>query len=116
MSEELKTCPFCGRKPELRHDENGFSFIVCANDNCYARTDGCLNEQAAVAAWNRRAQPDNVLRTDITDLGDIEINDGFNDAQPDNPPQWKRDAYNEMFAEGHPHVTPMKSEKAGNKK
>lgn len=51
---ELKPCPFCGRKPELRHDDDGFSYIVCANDNCYVRTDGHLNDNAAIKAWNRR--------------------------------------------------------------
>ena len=45
---ELKPCPFCGRKPELRHDDDGFSYIVCANDNCY------VNDNAAIMAWNRR--------------------------------------------------------------
>lgn len=51
---ELKPCPFCGRKPELRHDDDGFSYIVCANDNCYVRNDGYLNDNAAIKAWNRR--------------------------------------------------------------
>ena len=45
---ELKPCPFCGRKPELRRDNDGFSYIVCANDNCY------VNDNAAIMAWNRR--------------------------------------------------------------
>ena len=52
---ELKPCPFCGRKPELRRDDDGFSYIVCANDNCYVRIDGYLNDNAAIKAWNRRA-------------------------------------------------------------
>ena len=51
---ELKRCPFCGRRPELRHDKDGFSYIVCANDGCYVRTDGHLNDEAAIKAWNRR--------------------------------------------------------------
>ena len=54
MMSELKLCPFCGRKPELRHNEDGFSYIVCANDGCYVRTDGHLNDEAAIKAWNRR--------------------------------------------------------------
>lgn len=45
---ELKPCPFCGRKPELRRDDDGFSYIVCANDNRY------VNDNAAIMAWNRR--------------------------------------------------------------
>ena len=51
---ELKPCPFCGRKPELRRDDDGFSYIVCANDNCYVRTGEYLNNNAAIKAWNRR--------------------------------------------------------------
>lgn len=58
---ELKPCPFCGRKPELRHDDDGFSYIVCANDNCYVRIDGYLNDNAAIKAWNRRV--DGVSKT-----------------------------------------------------
>ena len=56
---ELKPCPFCGRKPELRRDDDGFSYIVCANDNCYVRTDGHLNDNAAIKAWNRRVGEQN---------------------------------------------------------
>ena len=51
---ELKPCPFCGRKPELRRDDDGFSYIVCANDGCYVRNDGYLNDNAAIKAWDRR--------------------------------------------------------------
>lgn len=52
--EELKKCPFCNREAELRYDKDGFSFVVCANDGCYARTDDHLNEDAAITAWNIR--------------------------------------------------------------
>ena len=51
---ELKPCPFCGRKPELRHDDDGFSYIVCANDNCYVNNNCYVNDNAAINAWNRR--------------------------------------------------------------
>jgi GNAT superfamily N-acetyltransferase len=57
--EELKPCPFCGRKPDMRHTLDGFSYVLCANDGCYARTDGCLNEEEATKVWNRRAEPGN---------------------------------------------------------
>ena len=56
---ELKPCPFCGRKPELRRDDAGCSYIVCANDNCYVRTDGHLNDNAAIKAWNKRVGEQN---------------------------------------------------------
>ena len=51
---ELKPCPFCGRKPELRRDDDGFSYIVCANDNCYVNNNCYVNDNAAINAWNRR--------------------------------------------------------------
>ena len=53
---ELKDCPFCGRSAELRHDNEGWSFIVCANDGCYAETGKMLNETQAMNAWNRRVE------------------------------------------------------------
>lgn len=55
MSEiKLLPCPFCGRKAELRYNKDGFAYILCANDGCYARTDGCLNENEASRLWNKR--------------------------------------------------------------
>ena len=60
MSELLK-CPFCGRRAELRHDKDGFSYIVCANDGCYVRTDGHLNEESAIKHWNTRKPMANIV-------------------------------------------------------
>ena len=60
MSELLK-CPFCGRRAELRHDKDGFSYIVCANDGCYVRTDGHLNEESAINQWNTRKSMANIV-------------------------------------------------------
>ena len=51
---DLKPCPFCGRQAELRYTEEGFAYIVCANDGCYVRTDGHLNEDSAIRHWNKR--------------------------------------------------------------
>ena len=56
--DKLKPCPFCGRRAELRHTKEGFSYILCANDGCYARTDGHLNEESAIKHWNTRTQND----------------------------------------------------------
>lgn len=50
----LLPCPFCGRAPELRRDRDGFSYVVCANDGCYIKTDGHLNYESAVNQWNTR--------------------------------------------------------------
>lgn len=57
---KLKPCPFCGRRAELRHDKDGFSFILCANDGCYVQTDGHLNEESAIKNWNTRKLMDNI--------------------------------------------------------
>ena len=54
-------CPFCGRRAELRHDKDGFSYIVCANDGCYVRTDGHLNEESAIKHWNTRKPMANIV-------------------------------------------------------
>ena len=55
---KLRPCPFCGRRAELRHNNDGFSYIVCANDGCYVRTDGHLNDESAIEHWNRRDYDD----------------------------------------------------------
>ena len=58
---KLLKCPFCGRRAELRHDKDGFSYIVCANDGCYVRTDGHLNEESAIKHWNTRKPMANIV-------------------------------------------------------
>ena len=58
MTDKLKPCPFCGRRAELRYTKEGFAYVLCANDGCYARTDGCLNENEATGLWNRRVDND----------------------------------------------------------
>ena len=62
MSEiKLKPCPFCGSKAELRYNKDGFAYILCANDGCYARTDGCLNENEASRLWNTRKPMERIV-------------------------------------------------------
>lgn len=62
MSDKLKPCPFCGGKVEAFYDSNyGNEWIViCRNDNCDvdASTSFMRTKEQAVAAWNRRAEPD----------------------------------------------------------
>ena len=58
---KIKKCPFCGRSAELRHDKEGFSYVLCANDGCYVRTDGHLNDESAIKAWNTRIPVDDVV-------------------------------------------------------
>ena len=76
MSEiKLKPCPFCGRKAELRYNKDGFAYILCANDGCYARTDGCLNENEASRLWNTRKPMERIISR-YTELMPIQFN-GF---------------------------------------
>ena len=63
MSEvKLLNCPFCGRKAEMRYNKDGFAYVLCANDGCYARTDGCLNENEASRLWNTRKPMERILK------------------------------------------------------
>lgn len=58
---ELLPCPFCGRRAELRHDKEGFSFVICSNDGCYVRTNSCLNDNKAITLWNNRMPKKRIL-------------------------------------------------------
>ena len=58
---KIKKCPFCGRCAELRHDKEGFSYVLCANDGCYVRTDGHLNDESAIKAWNTRKPMERIV-------------------------------------------------------
>ena len=58
---KIEKCPFCGRYAELRHDKDGFSYVLCANDGCYVRTDGHLNEESAIKAWNNRKPMERIV-------------------------------------------------------
>ena len=58
MNEELKPCPFCGRKDRLnidhyKSDGEWFSYVEC--EKCMA--NGPVGRQTidAIDAWNRRA-------------------------------------------------------------
>jgi hypothetical protein len=62
----LKACPFCEGKAKILFDESNNSFdISCCN--CNAKMTGFYAyygnknaaKETAIAAWNRRAQPDN---------------------------------------------------------
>ncbi|MDE2104449.1 MAG: Lar family restriction alleviation protein, partial [Patescibacteria group bacterium] len=71
MTEELKPCPFCGSAAIVRpEEEEGCGFYVCCSSpDCFC----CIGEgydrsampehsfaarEDAIAAWNRRAPPD----------------------------------------------------------
>ena len=70
MSDELKPCPFCGGKAEMRDARkflvvSKFSYIFpysvrCSNEKCDVKpyTEYSSTEQEAIDAWNRRADHD----------------------------------------------------------
>jgi len=61
MSEELKSCPFCGGEAEIIQNDIGL-FIGCFHEDCpigpatSTYVDGYATEAEAVAAWNARAE------------------------------------------------------------
>ncbi|MBQ7215556.1 MAG: Lar family restriction alleviation protein [Synergistaceae bacterium] len=56
MTEELKTCPFCGSTAALCNDEIcGQSMYFVACDECGVITPCFENEADALAVWNKRA-------------------------------------------------------------
>lgn len=58
MSKELKPCPFCGGKGELRYrpfDEDFFIKCEYKNWKCNTQTLYYETEEEAIEAWNTRA-------------------------------------------------------------
>ena len=57
--DELKPCPFCGRKAILRHDSSGF-YAKCGNSMCSVMPTTWYfdEEEKVIEAWNRRANDD----------------------------------------------------------
>ncbi len=60
MSEELKTCPFCGGEAEIYDTGDGISFFIgCRTDRCYLSIkQQCIGQyskqEQMIEAWNRR--------------------------------------------------------------
>jgi sarcosine oxidase delta subunit len=50
---EIKTCPFCGEKPEVVYDGYGW-MVFCDGDSHYARAGLFMTEEQAVEEWNKR--------------------------------------------------------------
>lgn len=60
MSEELKPCPICGKKPVIEHwSSGGMMFMVkCNNQDCpvpIASYPKGRDLNMVIKAWNRRA-------------------------------------------------------------
>ena len=49
---ELKPCPFCGRKAELRVYSAELQFVQCVN--CLSSSNAFPTGREAIAAWNER--------------------------------------------------------------
>jgi len=65
MREQIKSCPFCGGKAEVRNDKelNGVTdWVECIECSCQTRTyythikTETDQEAEAIKAWNRRAK------------------------------------------------------------
>lgn len=61
MSDELKSCPFCGTEwnPSFRNlgmDEEPWWEITCMGDDCLVVLRGFNSKADAIAAWNRRSE------------------------------------------------------------
>ena len=54
---DLKPCPFCGGEGDLHYtmDDDPPSCVEC--ESCGARSGWGGDQQATIAAWNRRATP-----------------------------------------------------------
>ena len=56
MTDELKSCPFCGSK-DVGFNENAYAiWVECCN--CWCRTDEEFSVDTAREVWNRRADND----------------------------------------------------------
>lgn len=67
MNEQLENCPFCGTRAQL-YREMTLHKVICLNATCTAHeTAGFADEQAAIDAWNKRAN-DKQHQQDIQQL------------------------------------------------
>ena len=52
--DELKLCPFCGKRPEIRRSNFSERYRVRCENGCGAETAPKGTKEKAVKAWNRR--------------------------------------------------------------
>lgn len=55
---DLKPCPFCGGKPILVFSLST-SAVRCERQRCLATGPDRKTDERAIAAWNRRKEPNN---------------------------------------------------------
>lgn len=62
MSEELKSCPFCGSGAECRQQDWDYMpdtwQVICMDTDCFAETCEEESEEKAIKAWNTRTKPE----------------------------------------------------------
>lgn len=81
LIERLKPCPFCGAGAEIREWKRPARYQVrCLNKECVSKSGGVRpDREAAIAAWNNRAELSS-LRNDDEVIGSlVEALDAFND-------------------------------------
>lgn len=54
MSEELKTCPFCGGEATLCENLD-YAYVYCRDCGCQT-DESHVSAKEAIAAWNQRAE------------------------------------------------------------
>ena len=74
MTHNLKPCPFCGDEPTLRKSQAPFRaeyMVICAR-GCGACNGWKDTVDEAIAAWNTRQEPDDLIRTVKTRINELE--------------------------------------------
>ena len=80
MSEELKTCPFCGGEAEITKWHEGY-FVECREQRCGGTIGAYKTEAGAIGAWNTRAERtcravDGVEYDDLLDIWTVKLSCG----------------------------------------
>jgi len=56
MNDELKPCPFCGSKAEIKRYDCSLTYVKCSNNKCLVEpcTVFCRSREQAIRIWNTR--------------------------------------------------------------
>lgn len=73
MTHNLKPCPFCGDEPTLRKSQAPFraEYMVICVRGCGACNGWKDTVDEAIAAWNTRQEPDDLIRTVKTRINEL---------------------------------------------